>query len=219
MAGDSGTASKQSKSRIPYALPIGSPARIGIAGRFISLVEPHTEADPSFLLVSFLVTAGNFFGRQTYVIARDRHYPNLFLCGVGPTANGRKGSATGPVKMFIEGIDDDWVKSNTSGLSSGEGLISSVRVPIHKRELKKRKKGESQTYEEVCVDEGVADKRLLVRQNEFFGALQAMKRQGNTLSSTLRDAYDGVNLNTMVKNSPNRATNPHISIVANITQV
>jgi len=30
-------------------------------------------------------------------------------------------------------------------------------------------------------DPGVADKRLLVRQSEFFGALQAMRRQGNTL--------------------------------------
>src|SRR5436305_11332812 len=40
------------------------------------------------------------------------------------------------------------------------------------------------------VDRGVEDKRLLFSQGEFYGALQGMKRQGNTLSSQLRLAWD-----------------------------
>jgi hypothetical protein len=43
-----------------------------------------------------------------------------------------------------------------------------------------------------------------------------MRRQGNTLSSTIRDAWDRGYLNSMVKNSPARATDAHISIAANI---
>jgi len=68
------------------------------------------------------------------------------------------------------------------------------------------------------VDPGVADKRLLVQQSEFFGALQAMKRQGNNLSPTMRDAFDKGHLNSMVKNSPAKATDAHITIVGNITK-
>jgi hypothetical protein len=33
----------------PYPTPLGEDAYYGLAGRFVRLVEPHTEADPSFL--------------------------------------------------------------------------------------------------------------------------------------------------------------------------
>jgi len=202
-----------------YPAPLGPDAYFGIAGRFVKLVEPHTEADPSFLLILFLVYAGDILGRNAYVWAGgDRHHSNLYVCAVGPTSGGRKGSATGPVEMFFGGIDDEWVKSIQSGLSFGEGLIWCVRDPIFQREKMKGEKGTAEKYEQVCVDEGVADKRLLVRQSEFFGALQVMKRQGNTLSPILRDAWDRDNLKTMTKNSPANATNAHISIVGNITK-
>src|SRR5262249_11145765 len=62
------------------------------------------------------------------------------------------------------------------------------------------------------------DKRLLVNQSEFFGVLQVMRRQRNTLSPTIRDAFDRSVLNSMVKNCPGKATDAHITIVANITR-
>jgi hypothetical protein len=202
----------------PYPAPIRHQAYNGVAGEFVRLVEPHTEADPNFLLISFLVAAGNVLGRNAYIWAgADRHHTNLFACGVGPTAGGRKGSAWGPVEMFMNGLDGSWVRGVQSGLSSGEGLIWSVRDPGYKRE-NVAKKSEAPRYEETLVDAGITDKRLLVRQSEFFGALQVMKRQGNTLSPTLRDAWDRGNLNSMVKNSPAKATDAHISIIANITK-
>lgn len=202
----------------PYPAPITEAGYYGIAGEFVRMVEGHTEADPCFLLVSFLVAAGNMFGRNAFIWAGgDRHHSNLFACGVGPTSSGRKGSAYGPIDMFFAGMDEDWAKSVQSGLSSGEGLIWCVRDAIVKRE-KVSKKGQAERYEDVLADDGVKDKRLLVRQSEFFGALQVMKRQGNTLSPTLRDAWDRGDLKTMVKNSPARATGAHISIIANITK-
>jgi len=45
-----------------------------------------------------------------------------------------------------------------------------------------------------------------------------MGRDGNTLSGTLRDAWDNGNLRTMVKKDPARATNAHISLVGHITR-
>jgi hypothetical protein len=194
-----------------YPEPIGRDAYHGIAGRFVELVEPHTEADPSWLVLLFLTYAGNILGRRAYVRRGGHHYPNLFSCAVGSTSGGRKGTAFSPIELFFKGIDDEWLKSIKSGLSSGEGLIWCVRDPIYKRE--KGRKGE---YEETLVDPGVSDKRLLVRQTEFFGALQVMRRQGNTLSSIIRDAWDRGYLNSMVKNSPACATDAHISIAANI---
>ena len=203
----------------PYPAPLGEDAYYGIAERFVRLVEPHTEADPSFMLVQFLIFAGNIFGRNAFVWAgADQHYPNLFGCGVGPTAAGRKGSASGPAQLFFKGIDEDWVRSIQSGLSSGEGLIWCVRDPIYRREKVSQGKGKPAEYEEVLVDPGVEDKRLLVHESEFFGALQAMRRQGNTLSPVMRSAFDKGNLNSMVKNSPAKATGAHISIVGNITK-
>jgi hypothetical protein len=44
-----------------------------------------------------------------------------------------------------------------------------------------------------------------------------MKREGNTLSPVLRNAWDGKTLKTMVKHSPLRATNPHVCILGHIT--
>ncbi len=203
----------------PYPAPLGEDAYYGIAGRFIRLVEPHTEADPSFMLIQFLAYAGNIIGRRAFVWAgADKHYANTFICGVGPTSSGRKGSAAGPAQLFFSGIDDDWVKSIQSGLSSGEGLIWSVRDPISRREKVSQGKGKAAEYEDVLVDPGVADKRMLVQQSEFFGALQAMRRQGNNLSPTMRDAFDKGLLNSMVKNSPAKATDAHITIVGNITK-
>jgi hypothetical protein len=93
-----------------------------------------------------------------------------------------------------------------------------VRDPIYRREKVSQGKGKPAEYEEVLVDPGVEDKRLLVHESEFFGALQAMRRQGNTLSPVMRSAFDKGNLNSMVKNSPAKATGAHISIVGNITK-
>ncbi|MBI3694153.1 MAG: hypothetical protein HY238_04855, partial [Acidobacteria bacterium] len=203
----------------PYPAPLSEDAYYGIAGRFVRLVEPHTEADSSFLLIQFLAYAGNIMGRRAFIWAgADRHYSNLFICGVGPTSTGRKGSAAGQSQLFFRDIDEDWVRSIQSGLSSGEGLIWCVRDPIYRREKVSQGKGKPAEYEDVLVDPGVEDKRLLVQQSEFFGALQAMRRQGNNLSPTMRDAFDKGHLNSMVKNSPAKATDAHVTIVGNITK-
>jgi len=46
-----------------YPAPIGDQAYFGITGAFVRLVSMHTEADPNFLLISFLVAAGSVLGR------------------------------------------------------------------------------------------------------------------------------------------------------------
>ena len=114
---------------------ISQAAYYGIAGEFVNLVEPHSEADPSFLLLSFLVCAGSIFGRKAFILAGgDRHYTNLFACRCWANIDWTKGSAWGPLEIFFRLIDELWVASIQSGLSSGEGLIWNVRDPLYKRQ-------------------------------------------------------------------------------------
>lgn len=67
-------------------------------------------------------------------------------------------------------------------------------------------------------DEGVTDKRLYLVQPEFGIMLKVMGREGNSLSGTIRDAWDGNDLAPLTKNCRVRATNPHIIIVGHVTQ-
>jgi hypothetical protein len=100
----------------------------------------------------------------------------------------------------------------TSGLSSAEGLIWSIRDPIYKRVRQ-----EDGSYVEEETDPGVQDKRLLVYEPEFASVLKQTERQGNTLSALLRQAWDGQALRQLVKNNAAVATDPHISVVGHIT--
>jgi hypothetical protein len=146
----------------------------------------------------------------------DRHYMKLFAVCVGPTSCGRKGSATGPVEMFFrespEGKEPG-LGHLLSGLSSGEGLIWTIRDPIFKKVRDKQGK-----VEEQCIDEGEPDKRLIVNTGEFFGVLSVSRREGNTLSRIIRDAWDRDVLESPTKNSPAVSTGAFVSIAGNISK-
>jgi hypothetical protein len=70
----------------------------------------------------------------------------------------------------------------------------------------------------VVLDPGVEDKRLLVLEAELAGVLKVMSREGNTLSPTIRQAWDDGRLQTLTKNSPMKATDAHVSIIGHITK-
>jgi hypothetical protein len=78
------------------------------------------------------------------------------------------------------------------------------------------KKGEP--AEEVCVDGGVADKRLWVVESEFATVLRVMQRDGNTLTAIMRRAWDRDDLKTLTKNTPAEATGAHIAITGHISR-
>ena len=138
------------------------------------------------------------------------HHPRLFAVVVGATSQGRKGTGGDRAKSLFQNLDLDWISDRVqNGLVSGEGLIHAVRDPV----IKTDKNGQ-----QSIVDEGVSDKRLHVVESEFGGVLRVCKREGNTLSPTMRQAWDGSNLRTMAKNSACKATEPHISIIGHITQ-
>jgi hypothetical protein len=199
----------------PWPAPLAEEAFHGIAGEIVRKIEPHSEADPAALLFQTLAALGSILGAGSYVrVEGDRHPPRLFMVQVGRTSKGRKGTSWGRVRELLEQVAPEWLKDRVaSGLSSGEGLLHEVRDPVMQTETD-RKTGARQ---EVCVDPGVSDKRLLVMEAEFAKPLRAMERAGNSLSPVLRDAWDRGDLRTLVKTSPGRATGAHIAVIGHIT--
>jgi hypothetical protein len=119
---------------------------------------------------------------------------NLFNVLVGITSKGRKGTSWGHIRRLLATCHLNWSQQSIqSGLSSGEGLIHAV------------------------ADGVVADKRLLVIESEFASTLRVLNRDGNTLSPTLRQAWDGSTLQVMTKQFPETASNAHVSIIGHVT--
>jgi hypothetical protein len=175
----------------------------GPAGEFVLRTEPHSEAHPMALLAQFLVAFGTACGRGAhYQVEADEHYANEFCILVGPSSKGRKGSSWGHVRRVIGEADTTFAEQClASGLSSGEGLIAQVRDPVNDTDAL-----------------APADKRRLVLEQEFAQVLKVLSREGNTLSPTVRQAWDGDPLQTMVRNNPLRASAAHIGIVAHVTK-
>lgn len=202
--------------------PAAAPARHGLVGEVLRLMDPHTEADPHAILITLLVALGNIVGRGPGFQAEgDFHATNLNALIVGRTAKGRKGTSWGRVRRLLELVEPAYVYDRTvSGLSSGEGLIWQVRDPLVVR--RKHKKGDEQMpdaegYIEETTDEGADDKRLLVIEGEFAQALKVMRREGNTLSVTIRNLWDHGRQGALTKNSPTRCSDALVSIAGHIT--
>ena len=181
---------------------LASEGLYGIFGDIVMSIEPHTEADPVAILANLIISFGNVVGRNPYfIVEATPHYLNEFVVEVGETAKARKGQSLSMPRKIFSIIDPGWEERRASGLSSGEGLIFHVRDPIVNDPN----------------DPGIDDKRLLIIEQEFSQPLKVMSRSGNILSVTLRQAWDGDDLRVLTKNSPLKATAPHISIIGQTT--
>jgi hypothetical protein len=201
----------------PWPAPPDEAVYHGLAGQIVRVIEPQTEADPLGLLIQLLVMFGNMIGRSShFVVEATRHHTNEYAVLVGQSSQGRKGTSADRIRELFAPVDAGWLQDRIKGgLSSGEGLISAVRDPVWAKQPVKEK-GRVIEYQDVMVDEGVEDKRLLVLETEFGGVLRVLEREGNKLSALIRQGWDHGNLATLTK-SPFKATNAHISIIGHIT--
>lgn len=183
----------------------------GLAGDIVRTIEPETESDPNAILIQLLVYFGNVVGNSSYYkVEADAHHTNLFAALVGRSAKARKGTSAGHVRSVMKLADQTWLDERMkSGLSTGEGLINEVRDEVQK--------WDPENSQFKTIDPGVTEKRLMITEPEFAGALAVMERSGNTLSPTIRNAWDGQKLYTLTKASALKATGAHISIVGHIT--
>lgn len=198
--------------------PMSMDALYGLAGDFVRLVLPETEADPQALLLAFLVGFGCMVGRTPfYQVESTRHGVNLSVVIVGDTSKARKGTATDRAIDILSRIDNDFMTNRRrSGLSSGEGLLHAVR-DSREEDVQVKDKSRPPKFERQIVDTGESDKRLLVIESEFGSVLQQSGRDGNILSAILRDAWDGKSLRVLARSNKDSCQEPHIALVGNIT--
>ena len=191
-----------------WPAPPRAAAFTGLAGEIARLIEPHSESDPLAILAQLLVCFGSAIGRGAhYAVEATEHHANEFVLLIGPSAKARKGSSWDHVQRIFAEVDSNWAERRiVSGLSSGEGVIWSVRDPDTTRARARAQD-----------DQDCQDKRLLVLEAEFASVLKMVARDGNTLSPIVRCAWDGKPLQALTKNSPARATGAHISIVGHVT--
>jgi len=199
----------------PWPKPLSGAALIGVAGEFVRIAGPQTEADPAGLLIQFLIAFGNTIGRNPYfdLAGGECQHMNLYACLVGQSSRSRKGTAWAVVRRNLA-----WDLGRVVGtLSSGEGLIHMVHDPVEGKEAIKEK-GRIVGYQDTILDHGVEDKRVLVVGSEFSSVLRVMAREGSTLSAVVRDAFDTGSLDIPTRNRPEKATGAHVSILGHITR-
>ena len=166
----------------------------GLAGDVVRTLEPHTEADPMGLLLTFLAAFGAAVGPQPHALADGSVHPaRLNVVLVGRSARARKGTSWAVVRRMFEQADPTFSSSRViSGLTSGEGLVANL-----------------------AGREG-PERHVLVMEPEFARLLRVSARSA-TLSALLREAWDGGVLATLTRKAPLRVTNASVSIVGHVT--
>jgi hypothetical protein len=172
-------------------------AYYGLAGEIVEAISPYTEGDPVAVLLQTLAIFASLVGPGPFVqVQSDRHPARIFVALIGQTSKGRKGTSFSTPREIGRRCDPTWAEDRIrTGLSSGEGLIFHVRDGDEGK------------------DPGVADKRLLCVEPEFSVMLRIMARDGNSLSGTLRQAWDSGDLSTLTRNNPLKATEAHIVLI------
>jgi len=172
----------------------------GLAGEVVQTLTPHTEADPAGLLATFLTMFGNAAGAGPHARVGSKAHPARLNCvNVGDTARGRKGQGLADTRQLFALADPGWDDANiASGLSSGEGVIHRVR-------------------DADGDDPGVSDKRLLVIEEEWAKVAKVTQRDGNIVSTVLRQCWDSGTIQTLTRTNPIKATGAHVSVLGHIT--
>ena len=179
----------------------------GIVGDVAHAGGDTTEANPYAVAANFIAFMSCAVGRGPFMyVGNIWHHSRQFMLHIGRSGKGRKGDAVsliGRIEHALRRLCADVVPQvHRGGLSSREGLV----FMIHD--------GYTEGKNEV---EAIHDKRLMVIESEFSNVLHQSKRDGNTLSPALRDAWDGVSMKPATKTSRMWATDPHISLIGAVT--
>ncbi len=172
---------------------VGDVARVGSNG---------TETNAHAIAANFMAYLGCAVGRHAYLpIGNTRHHPRLFCLHVGRSGRGRKGDAVSLVLRIDQALRQRnpglAPQIHRGGLSSREGLVALIHD------------GYRHGGKEVP---SIDDKRLWVIESEFSNVLHQGRRDGNTLSSALRDCWDGIDIKPATKTHRVFASAPHVCL-------
>lgn len=211
---------KETAMRGDRSAPLAPPhmAEAGFPSLIHDVVEVaccSSEAHPVAVAANVVAFFSAFLGRGIHqrigdAIIHCRPFPLI----VGKSGKARKGTAETTVREIFRRAativsecigKDQRLRIHTGGLSTGEGIAWAIRDP---READEKGRG---------GDPGVMDKRLLAIESEFDNVLSQLRRDNNTLSATIRNLFDGRDIEPLTKTSPTRATRPHVCIIGHIT--
>jgi len=174
-----------------------------------------SEAHPVAVAANVIAFFSAMVGRGIFQRIGDAAiHCRPFLLIVGKSGKARKGTAEHTVREIFKRADvllrkhyanEDKLRVHAGGLATGEGVAWAIRDP---RDPDDQGKG---------GDLGIHDKRLLVIESEFDNLLSQLRRENNTLSATVRNLFDGRDLEPLTKTSQTRATRPHVCIIGHIT--
>lgn len=173
---------------------MGSAAFYGLPGAVVNAIDPHTEADRSAILLTYLAAFGTAVGREPHALADGaRHAGNLFVVLVGETSKARKGTSWKQVCRIFAATDSSFTDERIrGGFGSGEALVDSVA------------QGD--------------DRRLFVYEPEWVRILAVGRRDGSTLSPLMRQAWDGDKLQIRTRSAGNVvADGAHIAVLGHVT--
>jgi hypothetical protein len=179
----------------------------GPVGELVKRLEKCVPMDILALYCALLVAIGTIVGRRAVIsYIADQHFANLFLVMVGKTGCG-KGTSWSVIEKVATQIHPGFPSLVPKDSASGPGLIhlvrdASTRITNNGKPIK---------------DEGVTDKRRLVLFEEMETLFTSMGRSGATLDQTWRLAWAGSTLENNTRKGQERASNPHLSLIGQIT--
>lgn len=167
----------------------------------------ETEANPYAVAANAMTYLSCAVGRGPFMpVGNVWHHARLFTMHVGRSGRGRKGEAialTIRISKAVRALNKLAApEMHRGGLSSREGLVHLIHD------------GSVGGKEDVPP---IHDKRLWVVEDEFANVLHQAKRDGNTLSTALRDCWDGVSMKPATKTNQVHATDPHVCLSGAIT--
>lgn len=196
----------------PAMDPAGFPP---LVAEIVDVACANSEAHPVAVAANVIAWFSCLIGRGLFQRIGDAAiHCRPFMLIVGKSGKARKGTAEHTAREIFRRADelvreelgnDDRLRVHAGGVSTGEGIAWAIRDP---REPDENGKG---------GDPGVHDKRLLVVESEFDNLLSQLRRENNTLSATVRNLFDGRDMEPLTKTSQTRATRPHVVIVGHVT--
>jgi hypothetical protein len=187
-------------SHLRVAHPVLAPEAFhGLAGDIVRVLEPHSEADPAALLVTTLATFGAMVGAGPHALADGAPHPaRIWPLIVGNTSKSRKGSSWAQGQRVPAGADPKFMAERVlGGFGSGEALVDACAS----------RNGDEKP-----------DPRLLVVESEFARVLAVSKREGSTLSTLMRQAWDGSRLQVRSRAGTAVANEAHVVVLGQITK-
>ena len=210
-------AGDENKYTSPLAPPVMAATGLpGLLGDIVYAACTSSEAHPVAVAANVLCFLCCAMGRAAYQRIGDAViHPRVYALVVGKTGKARKGTAENTPRKIYHYADailrkrqesQNRLRVHAGGLATGEGIGFAIRDP-READDKTGKGG----------DLGVNDKRLMVIESEMANVLAQVKRDGNILSPTIRNLWDGKDIEPLTKTSQITATRPHVVIMGQIT--